>query len=144
MGHIISRDGIKIDLNIVVAIHKISVTRRKTEVQSFLGRVNFLRSCIPNLVEIIKHITNMLRKGSEIKGTTNTKHSSKKVKEYLTKSLVLINPYFAKDFIVFSFSSKHTITGVLMKKNDQNPEQHVSLFNSSLRDSTLKYNIMEK
>jgi hypothetical protein len=62
MGHIISRDGIKIDPNKVASIHKISILRRKKVVQSFLGRVNFLRTFIPNLGEIINYITNMLRK----------------------------------------------------------------------------------
>jgi hypothetical protein len=57
LGHIISRDGIKIDPNRVAAIQKISTPRRKKEVQSFLGRINFLRRFIPNLAEIIKHIT---------------------------------------------------------------------------------------
>jgi hypothetical protein len=63
LGHIISRYGIKIDPNRVAAIHKINITRRKKEVQSFLGGVNFLRRFIPNLDEIIKNIPNMLRKG---------------------------------------------------------------------------------
>jgi hypothetical protein len=144
LGHIISRDGIKIDPNRVAAIQKISIPRRKKEVQSFLGRVNFLRRFIPNLAEIIKHITNMLRKGNEIKWTTDAKHSFEEVKEALTKAPVLINPDFAKDFIVFSFASEHTIAGVLMQKNDQNQEQPISFFSRSLRDSTLKYNIMEK
>jgi hypothetical protein len=103
-----------------------------------------LRRFIPNLAEIIKHITNMLRKGSEIKWTTNAKHYFEEVKEDLTKSLVLISLDFAKDFIVFSFSSEHTIARVLMWKNDQNQEQPIAFFSRSLRDSTLKYNIMEK
>jgi hypothetical protein len=87
---------------------------------------------------------NMLRKGNEIKWTTYAKHSFEEVKESLTKSHVLISPDFAKDFIVFSFASEHTIAGVLMQKNDQNQEQPIAFFSRSLRDSTLKYNIMEK
>jgi hypothetical protein len=114
LGHIISRDGIKIDPNRVVAIQKISIPRSKKEVQSFLGRVNFLRRFIPNLSKIIKHITNMLRKGNEIKWTTDEKHSFEEVREALTKAPVLISPDFSKDFIVFSFASEHTIAGVLM------------------------------
>jgi len=50
-GHIISKEGIKIDPNRVDAILKIDIPRRKKEVQSFLGRVNFLRRFIPNLAE---------------------------------------------------------------------------------------------
>jgi hypothetical protein len=46
----------------------------------------------------------MLRKGSEIKWTTEDKNSFEEVKEALTKAPLLINPNFAKDFIVFSFA----------------------------------------
>jgi hypothetical protein len=43
----------------VAAIQKINIPKK--EVQYFLGRVNILRRFIPNLAEIIKFITNMLR-----------------------------------------------------------------------------------
>jgi hypothetical protein len=46
-----------------------ATSNTKTLKESFLGKVNFLRRFIPNLAEIIKHITNMLKKGSEIKWT---------------------------------------------------------------------------
>jgi hypothetical protein len=72
----------------VVAIQKISNPRRKKEVQSFLGRVNFLRRFIPNLAEIIKHITNMLRKGNEIRWKTYAMKSFDEVKVSLTKAPV--------------------------------------------------------
>ena len=67
LRHIISKEGIKIDPNRVEGILKIGTPRSKKEVQSFLGKVNFSRRFIPNLMEIIKHITCMLRKGNKIK-----------------------------------------------------------------------------
>ena len=42
LGHIISKEGIKIDANMVEAIQKIDIPRTKKEIQSFIGRVNFL------------------------------------------------------------------------------------------------------
>jgi hypothetical protein len=62
LGHIISKEGTNIDPNRVEGIRKIGTPRSKKQVQSFLGKVNFLRRFIPNLAEIIKHITNMLIK----------------------------------------------------------------------------------
>ena len=43
LGHITSERGIKIDPDRVVAIQQISLPRNKKEIQSFLGKVNFLR-----------------------------------------------------------------------------------------------------
>jgi hypothetical protein len=67
VGHIISKESINIVPNRVEGILKISTPRSKKEVQSFLGKVNFLRRFIPKLEEIIKHTTYMIRKGNEIK-----------------------------------------------------------------------------
>ena len=68
LSHIISKDGIKIDPS-RVAIHKIDLPSSKKEIQSFLGKVDFLRRFIPSFVEIVKLITNILRKENEIKWT---------------------------------------------------------------------------
>lgn len=54
IGHIISKDGIKIDPSRVDIIMKIDPPRNTKEVQSFIGKTNFLQRFIPNLVEILK------------------------------------------------------------------------------------------
>ena len=41
LGHIISKDGIRIDPDGVNAILKVEEPRSKKEVQSFIGQVNF-------------------------------------------------------------------------------------------------------
>ena len=73
MGHIISKDGIRIDPYIVKDILKVEVLRNKREIQSFIGQVNFLRRFIPSFAEILRNVTNMLRKDYEIKYTIEAK-----------------------------------------------------------------------
>jgi hypothetical protein len=116
LGHIISKERIKMDPNRFEGILKIGTPRRKKEVQSFLGKVNFLRRFILNLDEIIKHITNMLNKGSEIKWAPEARKFFEDIKVALTKARVLVSPNFEKDFILFSFSIEHTIVGFLLQK----------------------------
>ena len=122
LGHIISKDGIKIDPSRVQDIQNIGFSRSKKEVQSFLGKVNFLRRFIPNFAEIVKDVTGMLRKDSIIKWTTWEKDSFIEIKHALAKAHVLISLDFTKDFLVFLFASEHTIAGVLLQKNSQNME----------------------
>jgi hypothetical protein len=144
LGHIISKEGIKIDPNRVETILNIGTHRSKKEVQSFLGKENFLRRFIPNLDEIIKHITNMLRKGNEIKWTLEARKSFEDIKVALTKIPVLASPNFAKYFILFYFASEHTIVGVLLQKYENKYERPISYYSKTLRDSPLRYDIMEK
>ena len=62
----------------------------------------------------------------------------------MTKAPVLISPSFTKDFLFFSFALEHNIAGVLLQKNLQNMEQPIAFFSGALRDSELKYNVIEK
>jgi hypothetical protein len=66
------------------------------------------------------------------------------MKGALTKASVLASPDYAKDFILFSFSSEQTIAGVLLQKKEHNFERSISYYNITLRDSPFKYDIMEK
>ena len=54
LGRIVFAEGIKIDPERVKAILKISIPRNKKEIQSFIGKINFLRWFIPNFAEIVK------------------------------------------------------------------------------------------
>jgi hypothetical protein len=89
----------------VEGILKIDTPHSKKEVQYFLGKVKFLRRFIPNLVEIIKNIPCMLRKGNEIKKNPEAKTSFEYIKVALTKASVLPSLDFTKEFLLFSFTS---------------------------------------
>jgi hypothetical protein len=128
----------------VEGIPKIDTPRSKKEVKSFLGKVKFLRRFIPNLAEIIKHITCMLRRGNKIKWNPEARNSFEDIKVALTKYPVLASLYFTKYFILFSFTSEHTIVDVLLQKDNQDFEKPIAYFSRMLRDSPLRYEIMEK
>jgi hypothetical protein len=102
------------------------------------------RRFIPNLAELLRNITNMLKKDTKIKWNLEAKQSFEQVNNALTQAPVLISPDYTKDFYLFSFSSEHTIVVVLLQKNNEGYEQPIDFFSKSLRDATLNYNIMEK
>lgn len=45
----------------------INLPKYKKEIQSFLGKMNFLRKFIPNYAKIVKYIIDMLKKDHEVK-----------------------------------------------------------------------------
>ena len=73
LGHIISKDGIHIDPSRVEAIRQLDFPRNMKEIQSFNGKINFLRRFIPNLAEHLNEMTNMLNKESEVKWSLEAK-----------------------------------------------------------------------
>ena len=96
------------------AIGQFALPRSKKEVQSFIGKVNFLRRFIINCAEKMRNITEMLRKDSEIKWSSEARKSFEEIKIALTKAPVLISPNFEKDFQSYSFAYEHTISGLLL------------------------------
>ena len=86
----------------------------------------------------------MLKKDQEVKWTTEAKSAFEKIKLALTEAPVLISPDFTKEFLTFWFASEDTIAAVLLQKNKEGLEQPIAFFSKNLRDSKLKYSILEK
>jgi hypothetical protein len=99
---------------------------------------------VSNFVELVKHITIVLRKGNEVKWTAQSKESFNQIKKALTEAPVLISPNYSKDFMIFFFASFDTVAIFLLQKNDAGLEQPISFFSRALRDAEVKYDIMEK
>ena len=73
LGHIIFVEGIKIDPKRIEGILQISHPRNIQALQSFIGKNNFLRRFIPNLAELLRSITNILKKEIGFKWTLEAK-----------------------------------------------------------------------
>jgi hypothetical protein len=142
--HIVSQDGIRIDPKRVEAIETLAIPRNVKEIQSFLGKIIFLRRFVPNFAEIVKLITDMLRKNSEVKWTAEAKASFAHIKKVISEEPVLASPDYLKEFLIFSFFMNIRwllFSSRRMKRVLSNPSPS---FSKSLRDAELKYNIIEK
>ncbi len=128
LGHIISKYGIRIDPTRVQAIQQIDLPQNKKEIQSFNGKMNFLRCFVPNLAEHLREFTNMLKKDSQVKWTKEAVKSFNLVKLALSSAPVLICPDYTQDFILFSLASEHTMAAVLLQKRDDH-ERPIAFFN---------------
>jgi hypothetical protein len=132
LSHIISTGGIKIDPKRVDFIQEIEIPRNKKFIQSFIGRINFLRCFVPNFVEIIRPITNMLKNDVVIKWSLEEKSTFQRIKQALVEAPVLVSPDYAKEFFIFSFAFEETIVAVLLQKNEEGHEHPIAFFIKSL------------
>jgi hypothetical protein len=114
LGHIISTRGIKIDPKRVFSIQEIDIPINKKGVQFFIGKINFLRRFVPNFSEIIKPITNMLKKDVVIKWSLEEKSYFQKIKKDLVEAPILANPNYTKYLFIFSFAFEDTIVSILL------------------------------
>ena len=75
LGFIVSKEDITIELERVSATLDLPLLARKKGLQSFLGRINFVRRFIPNIAELLMPLIAMLRKGMVFSWTKEGKHS---------------------------------------------------------------------
>jgi hypothetical protein len=67
LGHIISQAGIRIDPEWIRAIAQLPLPHNKKAMQSFFGKINFVRKFTPDFAETIKPLQKMIRKDVEFK-----------------------------------------------------------------------------
>ena len=64
LGFVVSKEGIMIDPERIEAISKIPFSATKKSMQSFLGKINFIRRFVPSFFEIVRPLQNMIKKDS--------------------------------------------------------------------------------
>jgi transposase InsO family protein len=144
LGHVASQGGVSIDPERVQSIKDVRPPANRKSLQSFLGKINFIRRFVPNFAERIKPLSALLKKDVAFRWDNKTNKSFEDIKDAISQAPVLINPDFSRDFIIFSFASQDTIAGVLMQKDVDDYEHPVAFMSKVLRDSELNYSITEK
>ena len=89
LGHIISSEGIKVDPSKTDAITKMSVPQSFTELQRFLGMVNYLSKFIPNLAEVTAPLRVLLKKDVVFKLQKSQLDVIEKLKTLITSAPIL-------------------------------------------------------
>jgi hypothetical protein len=86
LGHIICQEGICIDLEQIRAIDHLPLPHNKKSMQSFFGKINFVRKFTPNFAETIKPLQNMSYKDVEFKWDEERKSSFSNIKTNIASS----------------------------------------------------------
>ena len=73
LGHIISQARIRIDPEKIREITQLLLTHNKKAMQSFFGKINFVRKFIPDFAETIKPLQKMICKDLNLSGMMNEK-----------------------------------------------------------------------
>jgi hypothetical protein len=113
LGHIISEEGIIVDLEKVEAIREWSTPRNIAEVRSFMGIVGYYRRFIPRFSKIAHPITSLQRKEKKIQWTEDCNKIFQRLKKLLTNAPILGIADPNVDFMVCTNVCKEGLGGVL-------------------------------
>jgi hypothetical protein len=136
---VISPEGITIDLGRIEAIKAIVFPHNKKAMQSFLGKINFVIRFISNFTKIVKPLQEMINKDFNFKWTKERREAFENIKEAIAQTPTLRSPNIHNEFILYTFSSHHSIVAVLTQKNEEGKEFMVSFMSTSLQGAELEY-----
>jgi hypothetical protein len=115
LGHIISGEGIYVDLEKVKTIMEWSVLRNAHEVRRFMGLASYYWIFVEAFSKITKPITTLQRKGVRYEWTKDCDSAFIELKRLLTSAPILQVSNMEKDFTVYTDALKQGLGAVLMK-----------------------------
>ena len=113
LGFVISPEGITIDPGRIEAIKAIVLPHNKKSMQSFLGKINFVRRFISDFAKIVKPLQEMIKKDFNFKWTKERREEFEKIRESIVEDPTLQSSNFDNEYILFTFDFDHLITVVL-------------------------------
>ena len=99
LGHVISSQGVMVDLQKIEAILNWEVPTNQTEVRSFLGLAGYYRRFIRNFSIIASSMTELLKKNVRFEWTEECQQCMDELKERLTIAPILTLPDGESDFM---------------------------------------------
>jgi hypothetical protein len=112
--------------------------------QSFFGKINFVRKLTPDFIETIKPLQKMIHKYGEFKWEEEIKISFRNIKTTISQATVLRSIDFGKDVFLYIFSFDKYLAALLTQKDDENNEAMVSFMSTNLQGAELNYPSIDK
>ncbi|KAA3487666.1 reverse transcriptase [Gossypium australe] len=112
LGHIVLRDGIRVNLSKISAIVDWKPARNVIEVRSFMGLVGYCRHFVKGFSMIATPMTKTI-----FDWTEKCQLSFEKLKAFLTKAPILVQPELGREFVVYSDASMNGLGCVLMQES---------------------------
>ncbi|XP_026447936.1 uncharacterized protein LOC113348396 [Papaver somniferum] len=114
------------------------------ELQSFMGKVNYIRRFIPGLTQLIASFTPLLKKGEIFVLTMPQQEAFRKIQQVLSSPAVMKSLIKGKSLCLYTASSDDVVGALLAQEDDEGIEHPIYYFSRTLRDAELRYPKAEK
>ena len=116
LGHIVSKEGIRVDPKKIEVVVKWKPPRNVTEIRSFLGLAGYYRRFVKGFSMISAPMTILLQKNVKYEWSEKCQRSFEKLKAFLTEAPVLTQPTCGKEYVIFNDASLNGLGCVLMQE----------------------------
>jgi hypothetical protein len=105
LGFIVSKDGMIIDPERTQAISKLPPPSSKKSMQSFLGKINFVKRFVPSFSEMVRPLQNLIKKDFFYRWGSEKSRAFNSIRKAIIEASFLMSPDFSQDFTLYTFSS---------------------------------------
>ena len=116
LGHIVSKEGIRVDPNKIEVVVEWKPPRNVTEIHSFLGLAGYYRRFVKGFSMIVAPMTRLLQNDVKFEWSEKFQRSFEKLKAFLTEAPVLTQATCGKEYVIFSDASLNGLGCVLMQE----------------------------
>ncbi|XP_074377105.1 uncharacterized protein LOC141718625 [Apium graveolens] len=117
LRHVVSKEGIKVDLVKIEAVSKWEQPKNPIEVKSFLGLARYYQRFVKDFSKITSQLTKLTRKNEKFIWTKKCEESFQELKKRLVSTPVLALPDETGNFVIHSDASLKGLGYVLMQQD---------------------------
>lgn len=143
MGHVITNDGVKPDLDKVRAVKQFPVPKTKKNVKQFLGLVGYYRRFIQNMAKIAKPLTRLLKQDVPFCWTSGAQIAFETLRDIICLEPLLQFPNFSQPFFVTTDASNFAV-GAILSQGSIGKDLPIAYASRTLNDAEINYSTVEK
>ena len=138
LGHKIGNNMIKPINDNLVAIKKFPISKTKTQVRQFLGKINFYLGFIPNHVILLDPLRNLLMNNVSFDWSEECRNSFNSTKEYSCTVPALAIFDLEAPIFIFTDATVEGVGAILKQPQEDNSLKSVFFFSRKLTDAQKK------
>ena len=144
LGHVVSKNGLEVDLDKVKAILALTAPTNVRKIQGFLGCVGYYRRFIKDYAQKALPLTELLKKEEKFSWNPERQSAFEELKLTLSKASILSPPDWVKEFHITLDAFGWCLGAILWQHDDSNREGPVYYARRQMSLAEKKYTTTER
>lgn len=144
LGHVVSKNQIRIDESRTESIRNFQSPKTAKEVGRFVGMVSYFSKYVKNYADLAAPLNDLRKKRSRFKWTELCENNFNLLKNAIMNPPVLTIPDYKKPFYLMTDASQNACGSVLLQRNEEGDNLPIAYYSKKFTDSERNLSIYYK